>query len=52
MPRPRPCGKVSWTESQAKAMVLYAAYDRHNPRRQERNYYFCAGCRAWHTTSQ
>ena len=52
MPRLRPCGKVSWTQNQAKGLVLAAAYFRHNLHRQERNYYFCQACRAWHTTSQ
>lgn len=48
----RPCGKYCLTQSQAKAVVLFAAYDRHNLRRQERTAYFCPGCKAWHTTSQ
>ena len=52
MSRALPCGKFCLSETKAKAVVLYAAYDRHNTRRQERSYYFCAGCKAWHTTSQ
>lgn len=52
MPRLRPCGKLCWTEREAKCIVLAAAYFRHDTRRQERSYYFCRSCKAWHTTSQ
>ena len=52
MPRPTPCGKVCWTQAKAKAICLAAAYYRHDTRRQERSFYFCRNCKAWHTTSQ
>lgn len=52
MARRAPCGKLCFSEMEAKCIVLAATYYRHQQQRQERNYYFCRSCKAWHTTSQ
>lgn len=53
MTRPRPCDRLILSLSQAKGTVLAAVtYYRHNPRRQERAYYWCQACQGYHTTSQ
>jgi len=53
MARPRPCDRLSLTLNEAKATVLAATtWYRHNPRRQERAYYWCEACKGYHTTSE
>jgi hypothetical protein len=53
MTRPRPCDRLILSLSQAKGTVLAAiTWHRHNPRRQERTYYYCPVCNGWHTSSQ
>ncbi len=52
MPRRPHCGKLCLSEREAKCICLAAAYFRHDARRNERSFYFCRHCKAWHTTSQ
>lgn len=50
--RPPGCGKLCLSLVRAKAVVLAATtYYRHDPRRQERAFYYCRQCNSWHTTS-